>query len=56
MRVWDVSKTKKKNCIATLDNHCSAVTSLALSEDGWTLLSAGRDKASSNKALSYFLF
>ncbi|KAG4932676.1 hypothetical protein JHK87_046678 [Glycine soja] len=44
VRVWDISKTKKKNCIATLDNHSSAVTSLALSEDGWTLLSAGRDK------------
>ncbi|KAL1333951.1 hypothetical protein HN51_062817 [Arachis hypogaea] len=44
LRVWDVSKTKKKNCIATLDNHRSAVTSLAVSEDGWTLLSAGRDK------------
>ncbi|KAG4942803.1 hypothetical protein JHK85_047449 [Glycine max] len=47
VRVWDISKTKKKNCIATLDNHSSAVTSLALSEDGWTLLSAGRDKAGS---------
>ncbi|XP_014490616.1 transducin beta-like protein 3 isoform X2 [Vigna radiata var. radiata] len=44
VRVWDVSKTKKKNCIATLDNHRSAVTSLAISEDGWTLLSSGRDK------------
>ncbi|CAJ1943861.1 unnamed protein product [Sphenostylis stenocarpa] len=44
VRVWDVSKTKKKNCIATLDNHRSAVTSLAISEDGWTLLSGGRDK------------
>ncbi|KAK7291628.1 hypothetical protein RIF29_06932 [Crotalaria pallida] len=44
VRVWDLSKTKKKNCIATLDNHRSAVTSMAISEDGWTLLSAGRDK------------
>ncbi|XP_061366816.1 protein TORMOZ EMBRYO DEFECTIVE [Gastrolobium bilobum] len=44
VRVWDVSKTKKKNCIATLDNHRSAVTSMSVSEDGWTLLSAGRDK------------
>ncbi|CAL0306816.1 unnamed protein product [Lupinus luteus] len=44
VRVWDLSKTKKKNCIATLDNHRSAVTSIAVSEDGWTLLSAGRDK------------
>ncbi|RYR30029.1 hypothetical protein Ahy_B01g054797 isoform B [Arachis hypogaea] len=56
LRVWDVSKTKKKNCIATLDNHRSAVTSLAVSEDGWTLLSAGRDKACSNETLSYILF
>ncbi|RYR77503.1 hypothetical protein Ahy_A01g001990 isoform B [Arachis hypogaea] len=56
LRVWDVSKTKKKNCIATLDNHRSAVTSLAVSEDGWTLLSAGRDKAYSNETLSYILF
>ncbi|RDX84550.1 Transducin beta-like protein 3, partial [Mucuna pruriens] len=47
VRVWDISKTKRKNCIATLDNHRSAVTSLAVSEDGWTLLSAGRDKAGS---------
>ncbi|OIW17730.1 hypothetical protein TanjilG_29080 [Lupinus angustifolius] len=30
IRVWDVSKTKKKNCIATLDNHRSAVTSIAV--------------------------
>ncbi|KAK7389072.1 hypothetical protein VNO78_23904 [Psophocarpus tetragonolobus] len=44
VRVWDISKTKRKNCIATLDNHRSAVTSLAISEDGWMLLSAGRDK------------
>jgi len=44
VRVWDISKTKRKNCIATLDNHRSAVTSIAVSEDGWTLLSAGRDK------------
>ncbi|XP_028769923.1 transducin beta-like protein 3 [Neltuma alba] len=44
VRVWDISKAKRKKCIATLDNHSSAVTSLAISEDGWTLLSAGRDK------------
>ncbi|WJX88672.1 hypothetical protein P8452_70735 [Trifolium repens] len=44
VRVWDISKTKRKNCIATLDNHRSAVTSIAVSDDGWTLLSAGRDK------------
>ncbi|KAJ1439067.1 WD40/YVTN repeat-like-containing domain superfamily [Sesbania bispinosa] len=28
VRVWDISKTKKKNCIATLDNHRSAVVTL----------------------------
>ncbi|KAI4343751.1 hypothetical protein L6164_011061 [Bauhinia variegata] len=44
VRVWDVSKSKNKKCIATLDNHRSAVTSLAVSEDERTLLSAGRDK------------
>ncbi|CAJ1943856.1 unnamed protein product [Sphenostylis stenocarpa] len=44
VRVWDVSKTRKKNCVATLDNHRSTGTSLAISEDGWTLLSGGRDK------------
>ncbi|XP_057416676.1 protein TORMOZ EMBRYO DEFECTIVE [Lotus japonicus] len=44
VKVWDISKTKRKNCIASLDNHRSAVTSMAVSEDGWTLLSAGRDK------------
>ncbi|KAL7003821.1 hypothetical protein U1Q18_004965 [Sarracenia purpurea var. burkii] len=42
VRVWDLP-TKK--CIATLDKHFSAVTSMAISEDGWTLLSSGRDKA-----------
>ncbi|KAF5930773.1 hypothetical protein HYC85_031646 [Camellia sinensis] len=42
VRVWDLA-TKK--CIATLDKHFSAVTSMAVSEDGWSLLSAGRDKA-----------
>ncbi|KAL7254550.1 hypothetical protein ACSBR1_008845 [Camellia fascicularis] len=41
VRVWDLA-TKK--CIATLDKHFSAVTSMAVSEDGWSLLSAGRDK------------
>ncbi|KAF1867244.1 hypothetical protein Lal_00049673 [Lupinus albus] len=30
VRVWDLSKTKKKNCIATLDNHRSTVTSIAV--------------------------
>ncbi|XP_058206435.1 protein TORMOZ EMBRYO DEFECTIVE [Rhododendron vialii] len=41
VRVWNLA-TKK--CIATLDKHFSTVTSMAVSEDGWTLLSAGRDK------------
>ena len=40
IKIWDlISKT----CVATLQAHFSAVTSLAISEDGWTLLSAGRD-------------
>ncbi|XP_028763519.1 transducin beta-like protein 3 [Neltuma alba] len=42
--VWDISMAKRKKCIETLNNHSSTVTSLAISEDGWTLLSAGRDK------------
>lgn len=42
VRVWDLMS---KKCVATLERHFSAVTSLAVSEDGWTLLSAGRDKA-----------
>ncbi|KAJ8762065.1 hypothetical protein K2173_006667 [Erythroxylum novogranatense] len=41
IRVWDLLS---KRCISTLDKHFSAITSLAVSEDGWTLLSAGRDK------------
>ncbi|KAJ4957547.1 hypothetical protein NE237_024658 [Protea cynaroides] len=41
VRVWNLV-TKK--CVAVLEKHFSAVTSLAVSEDGWTLLSAGRDK------------
>ncbi|XP_010558619.1 PREDICTED: transducin beta-like protein 3 [Tarenaya hassleriana] len=45
VRVWDLmAKNTGKKCLATLDNHFSAVTSIAISEDGWTLLSAGRDK------------
>ncbi|WOG96997.1 hypothetical protein DCAR_0416336 [Daucus carota subsp. sativus] len=40
-RIWDLT-TKK--CIASLQKHQSAVTSIGLSEDGWTLLTAGRDK------------
>lgn len=46
-----------KKCIATL-GHESTVTSFAISEDGWTLLSAGRDKARLNffslPSLSFF--
>ena len=41
MHVWDIL-TKK--CVATLNGHHSTVTSMALSEDGGTLLTAGRDK------------
>ncbi|KAK2999957.1 hypothetical protein RJ639_024082 [Escallonia herrerae] len=42
VHVWDLTK---KKCIATLEKHLSTVTSIAVSEDGWTLLTAGRDKA-----------
>ena len=41
MNVWDLD-TKKR--VATLTGHNSTVTSMALSEDGCTLLTAGRDK------------
>lgn len=41
VRVWDLVG---KKCLAVLEKHFSTVTSLAVSEDGWTLLSAGRDK------------
>ncbi|KAI3905054.1 hypothetical protein MKX01_017300 [Papaver californicum] len=41
VRVWDLVSRK---CIAVLDKHFSTVTSLAVSKDGWTLLSGGRDK------------
>ncbi|MCL7035917.1 hypothetical protein MKW94_024153 [Papaver nudicaule] len=41
--VKDLMK-KFPQCIAVLDKHFSTVTSLALSEDGLTLLSGGRDK------------
>lgn len=40
IKIWDlISKT----CVATLQAHFSAVTCLSISEDGWTLLSGGRD-------------
>ncbi|RLM74595.1 transducin beta-like protein 3 [Panicum miliaceum] len=41
VRVWNL-ETKK--CVAVLKEHFSTVTSLTLSDDGHTLLSAGRDK------------
>lgn len=41
VQVWDLS-TKK--CSATLNGHLSTVTSMAVSEDGGTLVSTGRDK------------
>ena len=40
IKIWDLIS---KSCVATLQAHFSAVTSLAISEDGWTLLSGGRD-------------
>ncbi|KFO77110.1 Transducin beta-like 3, partial [Cuculus canorus] len=40
IRIWDLNSSK---CIAVLDGHFSAVTSLAFA-DGNTLLSSGRDK------------
>jgi len=42
VRVWSL---ESKKCIAVLEKHFSPVTSLSLSEDGQTLLSAGRDQA-----------
>ncbi|CAH8271321.1 unnamed protein product [Arabidopsis lyrata] len=45
VRVWDLlAKNTEKKCLAILEKHFSAVTSIALSEDGWNLFSAGRDK------------
>ncbi|OVA02911.1 WD40 repeat [Macleaya cordata] len=41
VRVWDLVSKKS---VAVLEKHFSRVTSLAVSENGWTLLSAGRDK------------
>ena len=46
--MWDLL-TKK--CVATLDKHFSTVTSMAVSEDGRTLLTAGRDKVRKTLAL-----
>lgn len=54
VRVWDLMS---KKCVATL-GHESTVTSFDISEDGWTLLTAGRDKARLNffslPSLSFF--
>lgn len=41
VRVWDLVT---KRCVAVLEKHFSTVTSLAVSMNGWALLSAGRDK------------
>ncbi|KAE8707862.1 hypothetical protein F3Y22_tig00110372pilonHSYRG00187 [Hibiscus syriacus] len=41
VRVWDLLV---KKCVAVLEKHFLVVSSVAVSEDGWTLLSAGRDK------------
>uniref|UniRef100_A0A2P2JNJ1 Uncharacterized protein MANES_09G127900 n=1 Tax=Rhizophora mucronata TaxID=61149 RepID=A0A2P2JNJ1_RHIMU len=41
IRVWDLLA---KKCVSTMEKHFSTVTSMAVSEDGWTLLTAGRDK------------
>ncbi|KVE14387.1 Quinonprotein alcohol dehydrogenase-like-superfamily [Cynara cardunculus var. scolymus] len=49
VRVWDLTS---KKCIATLERHRSTVTSIAITEDGWTLLSGGRDQA----CLNYLCF
>lgn len=46
IRVWNL---ERKNWSKELDKkHLSAVTSLSVSGDGGTLISAGRDKASFN--------
>ncbi|KAH0640950.1 hypothetical protein KY285_037536 [Solanum tuberosum] len=44
VRVWDLTQKTKKKCLAKLEKHQSTVTSMAISDDGWTLVSAGRDK------------
>jgi len=41
IRVWDLVSHK---CVAVLSSHMSVVTSLSFSKDGYTMLSAGRDK------------
>lgn len=41
VRVWDLLA---KKCMSTLRAHNSTVTAVAVSDDGWSLLAAGRDK------------
>uniref|UniRef100_A0A8C3M008 Transducin beta like 3 n=1 Tax=Chrysolophus pictus TaxID=9089 RepID=A0A8C3M008_CHRPC len=41
IRIWDLNSSK---CVAVLDGHFSAVTSLAFTADGNTFISSGRDK------------
>ncbi|CAM6091154.1 unnamed protein product [Calypogeia fissa] len=41
VRVWDLVR---KSCVIVLDKHFAVVTSLAISADGFYLVSAGRDK------------
>ncbi|XP_059297908.1 protein TORMOZ EMBRYO DEFECTIVE-like, partial [Lycium ferocissimum] len=44
VRVWDLTQKTKKICLAKLEKHQSTITSMAISDDGRTLISAGRDK------------
>jgi len=44
MALCECGTLKLKKCVAVLKEHFSAVTSLTLSDDGQTLLRAGRDK------------
>lgn len=53
MRVWDLVT---KSCAAVLDKHFSAVTSVAVSTNGWTLVSAGRDKVLDSSQCQHFLY
>lgn len=41
VRVWDLYAQKS---VATFTDHLSAVTSVDFSHDGWTMITAGRDK------------
>lgn len=40
IKIWDLVS---KSCVCTLQAHFSAVTSLSISDDGWNLVSGGRD-------------